>query len=67
MKKLAKYSNHGCCPKDWRQVSDLTGSYELDAVIQRAHNRDMVAKLEDHLVTDVAYQKRTAYNSSSLD
>lgn len=67
MKKPAKYDTHRACPKEWRKIGDLTGSYELDGMLQRTHNKDMEAKLEDHLVTDVAYQKRTAYNGSSLD
>ena len=67
MRKLKAYTNHECCPCDWRKTSDLTGSYELDGMIARTPNKEMAAKLEDHLVTDVAYQKRTAYNSSSLD
>ena len=67
MRKLRKYENHKCCPEEWRRVSDLTGNFELDGMIQRTPNRDMARKLEDHLITDVAYQKRTAYNGSSLD
>lgn len=67
MRKPKKYENHDCSPPEWRRTSDLTGSYELDGMIQRTSNRDMARRLEDHLVTDVAYQKRTAYNGSSLD
>ena len=67
MRKMKRYPNHECCPQDWRRTSDLTGSYELDGMIQRTPNKDMSAKLEDHLMSDVAYQKRTAYNGSSLD
>ena len=66
MRKPKKYENHECCPEDWRGVSDLTGSYELDGMISRTSNKEMVAKLEDHLVTDVAYQKKTPYNNSRL-
>ncbi len=67
MKNMEKYTNHQCCPKDWRNISDLTGSYEMDGMVVRTPNPEMRAKLEDHLVTDVAYQKRTAYNSSTID
>lgn len=64
---LARYKNHDCCPKDWRGIHDMTGSYELDALIDRVPRPAVLQKLEDHLVTDVAYQKRTAYNGSTLD
>ena len=62
MRKPKRYANHECCPKDWRTISDLTGSYELDGMISRTKNKDMAARLEDHLVCDIAYQRRTAYN-----
>lgn len=62
MRKPAKYQNHQICPMEWRRVSDLTGSYELDGMIARTPNKDMAARLEDHLVTDVAYARRTAYS-----
>ena len=67
MRKPKTYQNHECCPRDWRSISDLTGSYELDGMIARTPNREMAQKLEDHLMVDQAYQKRTAYNGSSLD
>jgi hypothetical protein len=67
MKKLSHYTNHECCPKDWRTIKDLSGSYELDGMIARISNKKMAEKLEDHLMCDQAYQKRTAYNGSSLD
>jgi len=67
MRKPKTYTNHVCCPGEWKKTSDLTGSYELDAMISRTPNKEMAEKLEDHLVTDVAYQKRTAYNGSTID
>ena len=62
MRKSKLHGNHECCPKDWRCVSDMTGSYELDGMIARTPNKDMAGRLQDHLVSDVAYQRRTAYN-----
>lgn len=67
MRKPKGYKNHECCPADWRTTSDITGSFELDASILRTKNVDMKDRLADHLTGDQAYQKRTAYNHSSLD
>lgn len=67
MKKPKAYLNHTCAPKDWRQTSDMTGSYEMDAVIQRCKNPDMRDRLADHLLGDQAYGRKTAYNSQSRD
>lgn len=62
MKAKAKYDNYECAPKDWRGIQDMTGSFELDAVIARCKNPEVAAKLEDHLVSDVPYKQRSAYN-----
>jgi hypothetical protein len=67
MRKPRGYKNHTCCPEEWRQTSDMTGSFELDAMILRTSNKDMQDRLADHLSGDQAYLKRTAYNSSSID
>jgi hypothetical protein len=39
----------------------------MDASIMRCKNKDAQSKLADHLVTDVAYKRNTAYGRSSLD
>jgi hypothetical protein len=62
-----EYGHKGCCPTEWERVPDLTGSFEMDASIMRCKNKDAAERLENHLVGDVAYQKRTGYNGSSLD
>ena len=62
MRKLKRYGNHECCPPEWKRISDLTGSYELDGMISRTPNRDMAGRLEDHLMSDVAYQRKTNYS-----
>lgn len=67
MRKPKGYKNHEVCPADWKQTSDITGSFELDASILKTNNQDMKRKLSDHLTGDQAYMKRTAYNGSSLD
>lgn len=64
MRKPKRFPNHRAAPAEWRSISDLTGSYELDGMIARTPNRDMADRLPDHLMSDVAYQKRTGYNGN---
>lgn len=66
-KGYKEYGKEGCCPSDWNHVPDMTGYHEMDASIMHCKNKDAQAKLEDHLVTDVAYKRNSAYGRSSLD
>lgn len=52
---------HQCAPEEWRNTQDLTGSFELDAVISRNPNKDMSKKL-DMYCSDNTYSPRTAYS-----
>lgn len=36
---------HECAPEEWRRVPNVTGSYELDAVIRANPNKDMANRL----------------------
>ena len=61
------YRKHECCPKDWRNTPDFTGSYELDGVIHRSRNGDLPARMR--LYADMsnhtdsrAYGPITGYN-----
>lgn len=54
---------HQCCPQEWRRTPDLTGSYELDAVIQKNPNKDIPKRLQMYLdQSDNLYGPRTGYN-----
>ena len=66
-KGYLEYGRAGCCPTDWNHTPDMTGYYETDGSIMRCRNKDAQAKLGDHLVTDVAYDRNTAYHRSSRD
>ena len=66
-KGFREYGVKGCCPTEWNHVPDMTGDPYTDASIMRTRNKDAAAKLTDHLVTDVAYARNSAYNRSSLD
>lgn len=67
MRKKSGFPDHQCCPQDWRKTPDMTGSFELDAMIMHTKNKNMESMLKDHLASDAAYQVRTAYNSSTKD
>lgn len=57
---------HQCCPKEWRQTHDITGSYELDASIERCGNKDLPARLEMYLGGPThSYGYRTGYSGYS--
>lgn len=49
MHAVAHRGVHQCAPKPWRQVPNLTGDYDLDATILHRKNRDMAARLAQHI------------------
>jgi hypothetical protein len=65
--QFSKYGQEGCCPSEWDDVPNMTGCPYMDGSIHHSKNTDAHARLTDHLVSDVAYTKNTAYNRSSLD
>ena len=68
MRKLKGYAHHQCCPADWKQTANMTGSYELDAMIEHTKNKDMADRLRDHLADgQTAYSIRNGYNNSTRD
>ena len=66
MKQFDNYPCHQCAPKEWRKVKDMSGSYELDGMIARTKNCDMWDRLENHLMTDVAYKINTSYGRGPI-
>lgn len=66
MRHLKGTPVHDCCPQEWRRVPNLTGSFELDAVIARNNNPDLRSRLEFYLDhTDNAYGPITGYSGYS--
>ena len=57
---------HQCAPAEWRRTPNLTGSYELDAVIHRNGNKNIPDRLAYYLDCGgnpgQSYGPRTAYN-----
>jgi len=62
MRYLKGSPHHECCPKEWRNTPDLTGSFELDAVISRNTNKDIPHRLAYYLEQETAYGARTGYD-----
>lgn len=63
MKVNDKLPCHECAPAAWRKTHDITGSYELDAGIERSNNTDLPARLRFYTSRDTnLYGSRSAYN-----
>ena len=63
LKKLKQFHGmHECCPKDWKKVHDITGSHELDAVIEASNNVDLPDRLKMFVTNDEAYGPITGYS-----
>lgn len=63
MRELAHCGNHDCAPKDWRDVPNMTGDYDLDATIMHRDNPDLPRRLELYVKRgDNAYGPLTGYN-----
>ena len=63
MRKPPGIKCHSCAPSDWKQTPDLTGSYDLDAVITKNSNPDLRDRLANHLQGNDAYLISNGYNS----
>lgn len=61
MHNIAHQGCHDCSPKAWHDVPKVTGDYDLDATILHRKNRDMPARLRQHLVQPKtsSYRHRT--------
>ncbi len=53
---------HICAPSDFKRTPNLTGCYELDAMIRHTSNHDMIDRLSDHISSSGGYGSRTGYN-----
>jgi hypothetical protein len=69
MHRLAHRGTHaGCCAKGWETVPKVTGDPDFDATIMHRKNRDMPARLAQHLaIPAVTYGPRTSYHSYSAN
>jgi len=50
----------GHCPHEYDSIPNITGSHELDIIIAKSKNKDMLARLSLYIVGDT-------YNSSKMD
>lgn len=62
MRYLKGSPHHECCPQEWRRTPDMTGSFELDAVIAKNTNPDLRSRLAFYLEQENAYGARTGYD-----
>ena len=62
MRKPKGIPCHDCAPKEWRDVPNVTGSFELDRVIKANPNKDMVSRLEFYCERPNAYGPLTGYD-----
>lgn len=66
MHSLRHSGNHAACPKEWRGVPNVTGDYDVDGTIMRRSNKDLPARLNQHLTNSGdAYGQLSAYNGYS--
>lgn len=58
---------HDCSPKEWRDIPNVTGDFDLDATIMNRKNPSLAAKLAMHLTRRPAhpYGPLTAYHGYS--
>jgi hypothetical protein len=63
MARLAHGQTHGCAPKPWRDVPNVTGDYDLDATILRRHNTDLPHRLDLYTKTGPGYGPLTGYSA----
>lgn len=54
--------HHECAPAEWRRTPDITGSYELDAVIHANTNKDLPSRMAMYLEKSTAYGAKTGYD-----
>lgn len=63
MKRPRGIHNHEYAPEEFRRVPDMTGSVELDRVIQKNPNKDMKRRFEYYLDrSQSAYGPKTGYS-----
>ena len=63
MRNRKGHPHHQVAPAEWRRTPDLTGSYELDAVIARNSNKNLPARLDMYLDKgDNIYGPKTGYS-----
>jgi len=60
IKSISNGHNHDICPKCYESIPNITGSYELDAVISQSKNKDMLGRLSMYVSSDL-------YDSRKMD
>lgn len=63
MKQISHRGTHACAPKDWKEVPNVTGDYDLDATIMNRRNTDLPHRLALYTAQGNAYGPLTGYNA----
>lgn len=53
---------HECAPKDWRDIPNMTGDYDLDATIAHRKNPALPNAMSMYLKRGRAYHPLTGYS-----
>jgi len=64
-KGLPSHGRFGCCPNEWDRTPNITGLFELDAVIKQSKNGNIAARLQTHCGNVNDSGPLTAYNGYS--
>lgn len=62
MRHMKGFAKHEVAPQEWRNTPDMTGSFELDAVIAHNSNKDIPHRMAFYLENETAYGARTGYD-----
>ena len=68
MYAVGRHGNHQAAPKASRGVPNVCGDYDLDARILKCKNRDMAARLDQHISRSgpvTGYRGYRNYNGDS--
>ena len=60
-----QHGEHEMCPKEWDGIPDITGNFQLDAVIAINKNPDLANRLAIYCKGDNGYGPLTGYNGYS--
>ena len=64
MRKPKGYQCHQCAPREWRNVPNMTGDYDLDSTILHRRNRDLPNRIQLYIRKNKQpYGGLTGYNA----
>ena len=64
-KGIPSHGRLGCCPNEWDRTPNITGLFEMDAVIRANSNKNIPARLQMYCGNVSDSGPLTAYNAYS--